>query len=321
MKKLPIIVLTGFLGSGKTTLLSNALKQNLLQDAFVIINEFGKVGLDHKLLDNIEEKTTLIKQGCMCCQKKEELILFLKKLFNNYEQNKMNIKSIVIETTGLADPASIMFSILSDPFLSHHFEFERIVTCIDSLNYLIHLKHPENISQICSSDIIFINKLDLLKNEKEISDIKQKIFSLNPLAKIFERIEDISLVFKIPIKQTQKSIQPISHLSDINSIAICFNKPLNWNAFTIWMSMLLHLWGEKIMRIKGIIDTGEKFPIALNGVCHIIHPPQHLKKYKNDKIRNSELVFITKEISPQAILSSLKAFENLLQSNAIIKEL
>lgn len=307
--KCPIAIVSGFLGSGKTTLLTQILKLKRFDGASVIVNEFGEVGLDHRLLYPIKEDTTLLNEGCVCCQKKEVLIKALKKLLFSHQNGDIPLKSLIIETTGLADPAPIMFSLLSDTLLVHHFYIDRVIVCIDALNMELHLKHNENLKQIAASDVIVITKTDLLPQEFKLETLKQKIISIAPTSEIFIGGKKTKDFFSAKIKHIPKFSQNKSHLGDIKSISIAFKEPLNWNGFGVWLSMLLHTYGENILRVKGIVDTKEDGSVVINGVQHIIHPPIHLPSQKLTEEKNSQLVFITKNLEPQRILNSLKTFE------------
>lgn len=308
-KKCPIIIVSGFLGSGKTTLLTQILKLKRFDGASIIVNEFGEIGLDHRLLYHIKDDTTLLNEGCVCCQKKEALLDALKKLLFSYQKGDIPLTSLIIETTGLADPAPIMFSLLSDALLIHHFYIDRVIVCIDALNIRLHLKHNENLRQIAASDVIVLTKTDILPQKFKLEALKQKIISIAPTATIFIGSKKTKDFFSAKIKHIPKMSQHKSHLGDIKSISVTFKEPLNWNAFGVWLSMLLHTYGENILRVKGIVDTKEDGSVAINGVQHIIHPPIHLPSQKSTEEKNSQLVFITKNLDPQKILISLKTFE------------
>ncbi len=140
----PITVVTGFLGSGKTTLLSNVLKDERFANTAVIINEYGQAGLDHRLIRRIEEKTRLLGGGCICCNMREDLVNELKSILNESERGEIKLDRVVIETTGLADPAPILFSILMDPLLTNRYFVDGVICCLDAANGELHLRNnPE----------------------------------------------------------------------------------------------------------------------------------------------------------------------------------
>ena len=331
-RKTPITVVTGFLGSGKTTLLANILKQDKFKNASVIINEYGQAGLDHRLIRRIEERTVLLSGGCLCCNRREDLVNELLSMLNEHQMQKTILDRVVIETTGLADPAPILFSILTHPVLVHHYYVDMVVTCIDCVNGDLHLdNNPESVKQIATADKIIVTKTDLA-GQPVLEKLLKRIFALNPSAQITTAIQgktnddilDVPNFFgktKVLSNQdySQKNVSP--HSFAIHSMAVQFTDPLDWLAFGIWMSMLLQKHGEKVFRIKGIIDVGELGPVVLNGVQHIIHPPQHLANWQDYEERNSQIVFITREIEPQQIMASLNAFQHILGAQPKIQEI
>ncbi len=336
--KCPLTIVTGFLGSGKTTLLSRILRDNSFAGTSVIINEYGEVGLDHRFIRRIEERTTLLSGGCVCCNRRDDLVNELRMMLNSSEQGEIPLDRVIVETTGLADPAPILFSIFTHPLLVHHFYIDMVLTCLDAVNGELHLNgNPESVKQIVAADKVIITKTDLIA-EKNIKQLQEKIQQLNPAADImtssFGKM-DIASIFcanqphgvRVMSQDKEKQMQEIEtkpggkHGANIHSMSIQFTKPLDWVAFGLWMSMLLHVHGEKIFRVKGIVDVGEAGPIIINGVQHIIHPPQHLANWRDDEEQVSQIVFIMKDINPQEILASLQAFQNMIGAKPEIQEI
>lgn len=330
----PITVVTGFLGSGKTTVLSNVLKHDKLKNTAVIINEYGQAGLDHRLIRRIEERTRLLSGGCICCNMRDDLINELKDLLDAYERQEVKIDRVVIETTGLADPAPILFSILMDPVLVHHYYVDFVVCCLDGANGELHLReNAESVKQIVTADKVIITKTDLIDTET-IHMLRHRLQHLNPAADVMQAangVIDPDMLFMSKgthihtaekLKEAEASVAPgaIKHNESVRSMSIKFYEPLDWTAFGLWMSMLLYSHGEKMLRIKGIVDVGEKGPIVINGVQHIIHPPQHLADWNGEE-KNSQIVFIMKEIEPQQILRSLETFQHILGAYPKIEEI
>ncbi len=327
-RKCPVIIITGFLGSGKTTILSNLLHDAAFSGTAVIVNEFGKVGLDHRLLRRIEEQTVLLGGGCVCCNMRNDLVKELKNLLNSHERGEIKLNRVMIETTGLADPAPILFSILADPVLIHHFFVDLIITTVDSVNGALHLdRNPESVKQVAVADKVIITKTDLSSREK-MDHLTERIKMINPATAIiyasFGQL-DPSTVFtfskaKLHTAEKFSLVKSNQHITGVHSMAIKFDKPLDWIAFGLWLSMLLYSHGENVLRVKGIIDVGESGPVVLNGVQHIIHPPQHLENWHGEE-RDSQIVFITNTIEPRKILKSLKAFQDLIGASPEIQEI
>lgn len=330
--KCPITIVTGFLGSGKTTLLANILHHKGFRNTVVIINEYGQAGLDHRLIRRIEERTRLLSGGCICCNKREDLVKELKDLLIAYENKEIYMDRVIIETTGLANPAPILFSILTDPLLTHHFFVDFVISCLDAVNGDLHLRaNPESVKQIVASDKIIITKMDLVEQET-VDLLCAQARILNPASQIITASNgniDPETVFKTRncLCETKCSDiirnlkqKDIKHNEKVSSMSIRFYKPLDWTAFGLWMSMLLYAHGENMLRIKGIIDVEANGPVVINGVQHIIHPPQHLESWNGEE-RNSHIVFIMKDIAGEKILTSLKVFQHLLGAEPEIEEL
>ncbi|MCL7749977.1 CobW family GTP-binding protein [Halalkalibacter alkaliphilus] len=329
--KTPITVVTGCLGSGKTTLLRKLLQKPELKNSAVIVNEFGKVGLDHHLLKKTDEKTILLKGGCICCNNREDLEKELKSLLSLEHSKTSDFDRVIIETTGMADPAPILFTVLTNPLLQHHFYIDCVITTVDAKNGKIHLQNnPELVKQVTIADKIVLTKTDITSNLEKESLIKE-LKKINPSTEMVEAIHgsnanvDIikgnNKVVSIRTDDLSKLAENKSHYSsNINSISFTFNKPLDWTAFGLWLSSLLHANGEKIMRVKGLLDVGESGPIVLNGVQHIIHPPDHLNKWPEEN-KQSHLIFILREIEPNSIFDSLNTFQNFLGTNFELLEL
>lgn len=338
--KHPVTIVTGFLGSGKTTLLSHVLPEPSMSNTAVLVNEFGKVGLDHHLLRQVNEHTILLGNGCACCTIREDLVKTLLDLLAMDERGDISrLERVVVETSGLADPAPILFTILTDAVLQHHFFVDRVITTVDAVNGHMHLdSHNESLKQVASADKIIVTKTDLV-TVQEVDDLTRRLRGLNPSAHIIRAVfgkVDIAMLFdmngmddegKEPGKERGATIHSMAHdstsgehhLTATCSIVLTFHEPLDWRAFSLWLSMLLHAHGEKVLRVKGLIDVHERGPVVLNGVQHIIHPPEHLDSWPGDN-RDSQIIFIAKGIEPQDILHSFRVFQQALGNQPILFE-
>lgn len=329
--KYPIFVVTGCLGSGKTTMLSKILSEGEMRNSAVLVNEFGSVGLDHHLLRNVEEKTVLMSGGCICCSTREDLEEELTSLLNQADASESKkMDRVIIETTGLADPAPIIFTVLKNPLLKHHFYVAGVVTVVDAVNGLLHLeKQEESIKQITGADKVVLSKLDLASIE-QVEELKQRILEINPTVDLIESpLEDLDAAHIIN-EERNREIKDYHHLSSdekggtvqenpIHSVSLTFDKAINWSAFGLWLSMLLYARGEDILRVKGLIDVGQAGPVVLNGVQHIIHPPQHLSEWPSSDTR-SHLIFIMRGVEKQEIVYSLDTFQNFIGAGTSMLE-
>ena len=320
--KRPVTVVTGFLGTGKTTFLRAVLSHSSTDNTAVLVNEFGKVGLDHQLLRQVDENIQLLGGGCLCCAKREDLVNALMDLLDMDESGKIaKLERVIIETSGLADPAPIIFTILQDPVLQHHFYVECVIVTVDVVNGHLHLDHqPESVKQVVAADKIILTKTDIASAEA-VKNLAVRLHSLNPTAEVLEAINgkvDVHSVFKINnnLKNLQIQMDKIDshshHLPNTRSISLTFDKPLDWTAFGLWLSMLLQARGQDVLRVKGLIDVGDAGPVVLNGVQHIIHPPEHLDSWPNDDHR-SHVVFIMRSIDPADVFHSLQAFQQYIR--------
>ncbi|KNE07648.1 CobW family GTP-binding protein [Helicobacter pylori] len=312
MPKIPITLITGFLGSGKTSFLSEYLNQIDHQGVALIINEIGQAALDQRILSvqYCGEKMLYLNAGCMCCNKRLDLVESLKATLNNYEWRGEILKRIIIETTGLANPAPILWTILSDTFLGVHFEIQSVVVCVDALNAKTHLTNNEAREQIVFADSVLLTKTDLQNDSVALMKLKKRIQSLNPSTEIFDKRSIDYESFFSRNNRAHRAILPAkdSHSQGFETLSIRFEGTMEWSAFGIWLSLLLHQYGTQILRIKGIIDIGSDLLASINGVMHVIYPPKHILKDQN----GSNLVFIMRHLEREKILNSLKGFKDFL---------
>ncbi|WQX45311.1 GTP-binding protein [Helicobacter pylori] len=312
MPKIPITLITGFLGSGKTSFLSEYLNQTDHQGVALIINEIGQAALDQRILSvqYCGEKMLYLNAGCVCCNKRLDLVESLKTTLNNYEWRGEILRRIIIETTGLANPAPILWTILSDVFLGVHFEIQSVVACVDVLNAKTHLTNNEAKEQIVFADSVLLTKTDLQNDSVVLMKLKERLQALNPSAEIFDkRAIDYESLFSRK-NRVHRAILPAkdSHSQGFETLSINFEGTMEWSAFGIWLSLLLHQYGTQILRIKGIIDIGSDLLVSINGVMHVIYPPKHILKDQS----GSNLVFIMRHLEHEKILNSLKGFKDFL---------
>lgn len=319
MAKIPVSILSGFLGSGKTTLLAQILQDNAYKNSAIIINEMGEVGLDDRILASqisfVAENMVLLKSGCVCCNKREDLIKQLKEILEDFEAKGKQLDQVIVETTGLANLTPILFSIRSDVFLESHFEVGTIISCIDALNAKLHLQEEICKNQIAFSDIAILTKLDISTNDTK--DITNALLSINPYLKIYPKDTLPSNVFqrtqhiKTPKITDNYGVDSTKNsIDNISSFVLGLENSIEWNAFGVWLSFLLYKYGEQILRIKGLIDIGEEYLVSIDGAMHILHTPRHIPKNMPSTQDKSDafIVFITKGLQKQHIIESFYAF-------------
>src|SRR2546421_671650 len=187
---IPLMVLTGFLGAGKTTLLNRLLKDEALARAAVIINEFGDIGLDHLLVEHVEDGVMLLSTGCLCCTVRGDLVNTLEKLLRGLDNGRMQFNRVIIETTGLADPAPVLHTAMVHPYLVMRFRLDGVVTVVDAVNGAATLDaHEEGVKQIAVADRIVLTKTDLLDTPERrdaAAALRTRLAALNPAAPVIE---------------------------------------------------------------------------------------------------------------------------------------
>jgi G3E family GTPase len=304
---IPVALVTGFLGSGKTTLLSRLLAQPELGETAVIVNELGEVGIDHHLLRRVDERTVLLPSGCLCCALRGDLADELRDLISRRDAGKIpSFSRVVVETTGLANPAPIMFTLLTEPLVKHHYHLDAVVTTVDAMHGL---RHEASVAQAAVADRLVVTKTDLA----DPAPVKAHLRRLNPGATVVEAVfGDVppSILLEGGEHDPRDLVYDDSpaHAHEAHALCITFDEPLDWTAFGIWLTMLLQARGNDVLRVKGLLNVGLTGPLLLNGVQHVVHPPTHLPEWPDDD-RRSRIVFIGRGLEREALERSLAAFE------------
>ena len=335
-KLTPVIVVTGFLGSGKTTLLNHMLRHPSLSDAAVLVNEFGAVGLDHLLVEAMDENTVLLESGCLCCTIRGDLKDAIIALNSRRARGEIPpYRRLIVETTGLADPAPILFTLSADTVLKHHYRLGTVITTVDGVNGLRQLaRHPESVKQAAVADRIVLTKSDIA-DAGTLAQLGARLTRLNGSA---DRVTaangrvDVPRLLRADVYDVRTKGAEVRrwlaaeaekdaaddhahdvsrHDETIHSFTLSFDGALDWTAFGIWLTMLLHTHGEKVLRVKGILNVaGTDAPVVVNGVQHVVHPPIHLRAWPTNE-RRSHIVFIVDGLAQGAIESSLAAFNRI----------
>ncbi len=321
--RIPVLLVSGFLGSGKTTIIRHLLADPRLQQTALIVNEFGEVGIDHHLMRQTDEHTTLLRDGCVCCSLRDDLVEAMRGLLDTRDRQELApFDRLLIETTGLADPSPILHTITSDPMLRNRYRMDRVLITLDAASGLSNLEHyGEAVRQVAAADVVALTKLDLADPEK-IAQLRGEVTALNPVATVvaapFGRL-DADLV--IGASQTPSSalttmanevMSPASlhrEADAIHTYTLVFDTPLDWRMFGVWLTLVLHQHGSRILRMKGLLNVGnERGPLLLEGVQHVMHAPRHLADWPDDD-HHSRLVFIVRGIERDVVYDSLLAFQ------------
>jgi G3E family GTPase len=315
----PVTLLTGFLGSGKTTLLRRLLDDPALSDTAVIINEFGEIGIDHHLVERLDDQMVLLSSGCLCCTIRGELSTAMRDLHSRRARGLVPpFRRLAIESSGLADPFPVLSTLKADPVLRHHFRLAGVIVTVDAVNGLAQLnRRIESVRQAAIGDVIVLTKTDIAE-EADVARLVERLMTINPSAPLLRTAEgplDVDALLKIDsggwFKATAEPDVATPRHADVSAISIVVDQPLDWAVFGVWLTMLLNRHGANILRVKGILALeGEDRPVAVHGVQHLVHSPTHLDRWTAGD-RRSRLVFIVEGIEPDSIRRSFSVFNRL----------
>ncbi len=274
----PVTVLTGFLGAGKTTVLNHLLRQPALARTAVLVNEFGEIGIDHLLVEKLDENTVLLNAGCLCCTVRGDLTRTLREMLPRARRDE--ISRIIIETTGLAEPAPILATLMTDPVVASAYRLDGVVTVIDAVAGETNLTdRPEAMRQVAVADRIVLTKTDLADPAALLSRIER----LNPGAPVITArhgaIDPAAILnaglfnpaTKIPdvagwLRAEAHAHHHHDHDERVTSFCLTFDKPLHWQGVGLWLEMLIQTRGKDLLRIKGILNLqGQERPVAHPG--------------------------------------------------------
>lgn len=318
---IPVSIITGFLGSGKTTLINKLLKRPEMNRVAVVVNELGEIGVDNDLVEVSSEQMMLLNNGCLCCVLRGDLQETLRDLFLKRRNGEIiDFDRVVIETTGLADPAPVMQTLITDTLLLEQYRLDCVVTLVDAVNAPGQLdQFTEPVKQIALADRLVITKSDLI-SEPELQGLSARLSELNPRAPVRVALNgEIELAFLVDVglRRTSARLEEIErwlgdtaddhdghvhrHDENVKTFVLRFENSMPWAAFVQCMELLTALRGPDLLRVKGLVSVEDKpGPMVVQGVQHLFHPPLELAGWPSDD-HGTRLVFITRGITRDTV--------------------
>jgi G3E family GTPase len=339
---IPVSLLTGFLGSGKTTLLNRLLRDPAMAETLVLINEFGEIGLDHHLVQSVDAEMIVMASGCLCCTVQSDLSDTLRRMAIDRVRGKVpNFRRVVIETTGLADPAPILHTLMQDPMIAAHYRLDGVITTVDAVHGAGQIeRQPEAAKQAAVADRLVMTKRDLVADDNT-EELARRLAALNPAAPILAADTPVARLFdaglydpntkSLEVRRwlqaesydhdhhhghdhhghdhdhgAQSAADVNRHDARIRATCITIDEPLPWEAFVSWIESIADQRGEDLLRLKALINVaGRDKPIVVHGVQHLFHPPVELESWP-DQDRRSRIVVIARDLPPAMLEDALR---------------
>ena len=310
----PVTVLTGYLGAGKTTLLNRILTHEHGMKVAVIVNEFGEVGIDNQLVVDADEEIFEMNNGCICCTVRGDLI----RIIGNLMKRRDKFDHLVIETTGLADPAPVIQTFFVDDEVQEQVQLDAVVTVVDARHIWQHWEADEAVEQIAFADVILLNKIDLV-TEAQLDELEQRIRGMNAIAKIYRThdaqvemeallgVKAVDLDNALKIDPEFLNEDAHEHDETVGSTALVESGEVDVEKLNKWLSELLQNQGPDIFRMKGILNlAGSDDRIVFQGV-HMLFDSRPDRPWKPDESRKNELVFIGRNLEKMNLAESFRA--------------
>ncbi|WP_332683714.1 CobW family GTP-binding protein [Bosea sp. (in: a-proteobacteria)] len=339
----PLTLLTGFLGAGKTTLLNRLLKDEALADTVVLVNEFGEIGLDHLLIEGVEDNLILLASGCLCCTIRDDLIVTLEDLLRRRDNGRIApFKRVVIETTGLADPAPILNVLINHRYLAMRFKLDGVVTVVDAVNGGATLDaHPEALRQVIAADRLVLTKAEIAPDAEAVAALRRRLAELNPGAAILPPDAPAGSLVGAGLYDIAHRPGELRHWlaaetlegghhhdhaghdhgdhhhhhdvnrhdASIRAFVLTAEEPIRQATFELFWTLLRSTHGSRLLRLKGLVSLAEQpdGPLLVHAVQQVLHPPVQLSAWP-DADRRSRLVLIVRDLDEEVVARLWSAF-------------
>jgi G3E family GTPase len=339
---IPLTVLTGFLGAGKTSLLNRLIHDPALAETAVIINEFGEVGLDHLLVRPIRDGVVLLQSGCLCCTLRGDLVDALEQLLRDLDNGRALFRRVILETTGLADPAPVLQTAMAHPYLVLRYRLDGVITVVDAVNGAATLDaHMESVKQVAVADRIVLSKTDLVaapESGRARAAFAARLRALNPAAPILDAAADEATPERLlgcGLFDPNRKIPDVArwlaaeayavsghhgehdhHHHDVNrhderirAFSFASEAAIPAAMLDMFLDLLRSVHGPNLLRLKGIVKLAETpdRPVVVHGVQHVFHPAVQLPGWP-DGDRSTRIVLITRDLDPAAVRRLFDAF-------------
>jgi G3E family GTPase len=337
---IPLTVLTGFLGAGKTSLLNRLVTDPALAETAVIINEFGEIGLDHLLVKPISDNVVLLQSGCLCCTMRGDLVDALEQLLRDLDNGRAVFRRVILETTGLADPAPVLQTAMAHPYLVMRYRLDGVITVVDAVNGDATLDAQlEAVKQVAVADRIVLSKTDLLDTPKRRQGkdaLLARLRALNPAAPILDAAAGEATPARLlacGLYDPERKIPDVArwlaaeayadadhhhhhhhhdgnrHDDRIRAFAFTADGAIPAAMLEMFLDLLRSVHGPNLLRLKGIVKLAETpaSPVVIHGVQHVFHPAVRLPHWPDGDER-TRIVLITRDLEPEAVKSLFDAF-------------
>ena len=332
--RIPVSIVTGFLGSGKTTLINRLLKRPDMNRVAVIVNELGEQSIDHDLVEVSSEQMMLLNNGCLCCVLRGDLQDTLREMFVKRRTGEIiDFERVVIETSGLADPAPVMHTLMTDTMLQAQYRMDCVVTLVDAVNGAGQLDTmQEAVKQAALADRLVITKSDLV-DEAKIATLEARLRELNPQAPVKRAVNgeiELAFLINVGLANTRSRLEDVErwmgadvhdehghvhrHDSAVRSFCLRYDRPFTWSTFSQCMEVLTALRGPDLLRVKGLVNVeGRAGPLVVQGVQHLFHPTIELAAWPSAD-HETRIVFITRGIERSVVENLFTAIGSIAQA-------